>query len=217
MAFLFWFSKLLAALFHSRKRFAQQFDGVEGIVLHRLGRRRLQHPLRRPNRVPICQAERIIPTGSVWEASLAQAEAPSNLKSYRERPLAHGTKIGAVAGFITASVWRVLRGARSRPANGRGRMPIPRTVLEPVRKYYLLLAGSNPTPSRSRVLTSRDSPRGSWEILAYQAQFARLAAPETGEFEPHPEDFCVLSLFLTSLVPREWTSLRRRGEDDTSR
>ena len=34
-------------------------------------------------------------------------------------------------------------------------------------------------------------------------QFASLAAPETGEFEPHREDFGVLSLFRILLVPRE--------------
>jgi hypothetical protein len=41
------------------------------------------------------------------------------------------------------------------------------------------------------------------EIRACRAQFASLAVPETGEFEPHREDFGVLSPFRILLVPRE--------------
>ncbi len=56
---------------------------------------------------------------------------------------------------------------------------------------------------RHPVLTSGDSERGSPEIRAQRAQFASLAAPETREFEPHGEDFVILSLLRISLVPRE--------------
>ena len=41
------------------------------------------------------------------------------------------------------------------------------------------------------------------EIRACRAQFASLAASETGEFEPHREEFGVLSLFRILPVPRE--------------
>jgi hypothetical protein len=56
---------------------------------------------------------------------------------------------------------------------------------------------------RHTVFTCRDSPRGAPEIRACRAQFASLVAPETGEFEPHRENFGVLSLFRILLVPRE--------------
>ncbi len=39
------------------------------------------------------------------------------------------------------------------------------------------------------------------EIRACRAEFVSLAAPETGEFEPHLENFGVSSLFRISLVP----------------
>ena len=56
---------------------------------------------------------------------------------------------------------------------------------------------------RHTVFTCRVSPRGAPEIRACRAQFKSVAAPETGEFEPHREDFGVLSLFRILMVPRE--------------
>ena len=64
------------------------------------------------------------------------------------------------------------------------------------------------TALRQAVFTSGDSPHGSPEIRACRAEFAALAAPETGEFEPHRENFGVLSLFRISL------GLREKGEPE---
>ena len=65
--------------------------------------------------------------------------------------------------------------------------------------------GSNPSlsatqSSRSEILRSvRRKP-------AYIGPICSLAAPKTGEFEPHRGDFGILSLFRISLVPREKTA-----------
>src|SRR5262249_22199811 len=61
-------------------------------------------------------------------------------------------------------------------------------------------------PLRHPVFVSKDSPRDSLKIRACSAQFASLAAPETGEFEAYREDWDGSSLMRISVVPRENTS-----------